>query len=151
MLKAIWWNAPAEVGVKRIAGVALALLWALGGSANAAEVPYRTHEQIRLGALALIAQLRTEGAAAALITARAESHLDDPKVQRNLDWAERELPAHLAPLGACQRASLSDAERFATSFYRLHFVLSCAGGERQIMLTYRRKTDGWRLNQFYFD
>lgn len=137
--------------MKRIAGVALALLWALGGSANAAEVPYRTHEQIRLGALALIAQLRTEGAVAALITARAESHLDDPKVQRNLDWAERELPARLAPLGECQRASLSDAERFATSFYRLHFVLSCAGGERQIMLTYRRKTDGWRLNQFYFD
>jgi len=137
--------------VKRLAAVALALLWALGGGANAAEFPYRNPPQIRAGAQALIATLCAQGAGPALTTARAESHLGDPKVQRNLDWAERELPARLAPLGACQRAELSDEEHFASSFYRLHFVLVCAQGQRQIMLTYRRKTDGWRLNQFYFD
>ena len=137
--------------MRRLAAVAFAVLWTHGCSAAAAEVPYRNPPQIRAGAQALIATLCAQGAGPALSTARDDSHLGDPKVQRNLDWAVRELPARLTPLGACQRAELSDEEHFASSFYRLHFVLICAQGQRQIMLTYRRKTDGWRLNQFYFD
>ena len=106
---------------------------------------------MRANARGLLDQLLREGWPAALATARADSHLDDPKVQANLDWAVLALPARLAPLGRCRRAIASDEERFASSFQRFHFVLDCEHGERQFMLTYRRKTDGWRLNQLFFD
>jgi len=127
--------------------LALATSWAVA----AAEAPYRNADQIRHGARTLLDLLLQDGAPAALRHARENSHLDDPKVQANLDWATRTLPDRLAPLGHCHRVTLSDEERFASSFMRFHFVLDCAQGQRQFMLTYRRKTDGWRLNQFYFD
>lgn len=134
---------------RRAAAFLLAL--ATSGAVTAAEAPYRNPDQIRHGARALLDLLVQDGAAAALHSARENSHLDDPKVQTNLDWAAQTLPDRLAPLGPCQQVTLSDEERFASSFMRFHFVLDCAHGQRQFMLTYRRKTDGWRLNQFYFD
>ena len=135
--------------MKRLAGWAFALLAA--PLRLAADAPYRSPDDLRQGAGALLQQLLHDGPAVALQSARANSHLGDPKVQANLDWAAQTLPARLAPLGACQRVQASDEERFASSFMRFHFVLDCQHGQRHFMLTYRRKNDGWRLNQFYFD
>jgi len=135
--------------VTRLTGWALALL--LAPVAVAADAPYRTRDDMRLAAGALLRLLLQEGPSSALSAARANSHLDDPKVQANLDWATQTLPARLAPLGSCHRVTPRDEAQFASSFMRFYFVLDCDQGQRQFMLTYRRKNGGWRLNQFYFD
>lgn len=133
--------------------IALALCWltvAAGAPATVAP-PHRTITAAATAAAAIVATLATDGAAPALALAQAESHLDDPRVQRNLAWATAQLPARLAPLGRAGTVEHTGTDRFLSSFVRFNYRVRYAGGDLRLMLTYRRKTAGWRLNQFYFD
>ncbi|MEN9726386.1 MAG: hypothetical protein RL434_752 [Pseudomonadota bacterium] len=123
---------------------------AFSGFANA-EAPYRTLADARSGADLIIQTLRESGPEAALDLAVRESHRDDPRVQKNLTEMRARFPAHMATLGASGEADFTGLDRFMSSFGRYNYLLRCANGELRLMFTYRRKTDGWRLNQFYFD
>lgn len=116
-----------------------------------AEAPYQTLAAAREGSDRLAETLRTEGAAEALALATRESHLDDPRVQENLARMRKALPSHMESLGEIQEIEFVGLDRFMSSFGRYNYRVKCSEGELRLMFTWRRKTHGWRLNQFYFD
>jgi hypothetical protein len=131
-------------------GLILAALGACSVAASA-EAPYRSLADARRGADLIVETLRQSGPDAALDLAVRESHLDDPRVQENLARMKAGFPAHMATLGAPTEAEFTGLDRFMSSFGRYNYLLQCPEGQLRLMFTYRRKTDGWRLNQFYFD
>jgi len=131
-------------------GRALVLALLLGFTAAHA-APYRTIAQADTAARSLLEVLVEDGPEAALGRAREASHLDDPRVQRNLAWARQGLPSRMRELGAPQSLETIGTDRFMSAFVRFSYRVRCARGDLRVMLTFRRKTDGWRLNQFYFD
>ncbi|MBM4227247.1 MAG: hypothetical protein FJ164_05830 [Gammaproteobacteria bacterium] len=116
-----------------------------------AEAPYRSLADARRGADLIVQTLRQSGPEAALALAVRESHLDDPRVQENLTRMKSSFPGHMATLGAPTEAEFTGLDRFMSSFGRYNYLLQCPDGQLRLMFTYRRKTDGWRLNQFYYD
>ncbi|MGD9604133.1 MAG: hypothetical protein AB7O21_21050 [Gammaproteobacteria bacterium] len=126
----------------------LALLW---GCADVHGAPHRTIAQAEAAARDILDVLVTAGADAAVARARAESHLDDPRVQRNLDWAGTGLPDRARTLGALTSVETVGTDRFMSAFVRFTYRVRCTRGDLRVMLTFRRKTAGWRLNQLYFD
>jgi hypothetical protein len=130
-------------------GIVSLLLCAAG--ITAAQAPYPTIAAAAAGASALVAVLDEQGAAASLAHARRESHLDDPRVQRSLDAVSATLPALRAGIGEVRTSELVATDRFASSFVRFTWLLRGSSGELRVMFTYRRKTNGWRLNQYYAD
>lgn len=117
----------------------------------AAEAPYRTLAAAREGSDRLTEILQREGAVEVLALATRESHLDDPRVQENLTRMRKALPSHMESLGEIQEIEFVGLDRFMSSFGRYNYRVKCSEGELRLMFTWRRKTDGWRLNQFYFD
>lgn len=137
-------------GISAARGCVLVLLCVLTGAVPA-QAPYPTIAAAATGATALIEVLIAEGATASLALAVRDSHQDDPRVQRNLAAIAATLPAKRAALGSVQRRELVSTDRFASSFVRFTWLLRGSTGELRVMFTYRRKTDGWRLNQYYVD
>lgn len=131
-------------------GLVLVALGACSAAASA-EAPYRSLADARRGADLIVQTLRQSGPEAALDLAVLESHLDDPRVQENLTRMKASFPPHMAGLGALGEAEFTGLDRFMSSFGRYNYLLRCQEGELRLMFTYRRKTGGWRLNQFYFD
>ena len=76
------------------------------------------------------------------------SHLDDPVVQQNLDEAFAALAQKLTPVAALS-ADYIQTSKFGRSFVRHQFALGNRAFSMRCMMTYRRKTDGWRLNQLW--
>ena len=76
------------------------------------------------------------------------SHLDDPVVQQNLDEAFAALAQKLTPVAALS-ADYIQTSKFGRSFVRHQFALDNEAFSMRCMMTYRRKTDGWRLNQLW--
>ena len=76
------------------------------------------------------------------------SHLDDPVVQQNLDEAFAALAQKLTPVAALS-ADYIQTSKFGRSFVRHQFALGNEAFSMRCMMTYRRKTDGWRLNQLW--
>lgn len=120
-------------------------------SGAGAEAPYRSLADAREGSDLILQTLQESGAEAALALAVRESHQDDPRVQKNLSQMTARLPAHMASLGPLGEAEFTGLDRFMSAFGRYNYLVHGAEGDLRVMLTYRRKTDGWRLNQFYFD
>lgn len=118
---------------------------------SAAEAPYPTLAAAREGSNRLVETLQREGASAVLALATRESHLDDPRVQENLARMRELLPARVDTLGEIQEVEFVGLDRFMSSFGRYNYRVKCTAGELRLMFTWRRKTHGWRLNQFYFD
>lgn len=117
----------------------------------AAEAPYRTLVAAREGSNQLVETLQREGASAVLALATRDSHLDDPRVQENLARMRERLPARMDALGEIQGVEFVGLDRFMSSFGRYTYRVQGTTGEMRVMFTWRRKTHGWRLNQFFID
>jgi len=116
-----------------------------------AEAPYRTLAAAREGSYRLVETLKQEGPEEALALATRESHQDDPRVQENLARMRTLLPPRMTELGEIEDIEFVGLDRFMSSFGRYNYRVKCANGELRLMFTWRRKTHGWRLNQFYLD
>ena len=130
--------------------VLVLLVFGLFASA-AAESPYRTLAAAREGSNQLVEALQREGASAVLALATRESHLDDPRVQENLARMRERLPTRMEAIGEIQGVEFVGLDRFISSFGRYNYRVQGTNGEMRVMFTWRRKTHGWRLNQFYVD
>lgn len=117
----------------------------------AAEAPYRTLAAAREGSDRLIETLEHDGATATLDLATRESHEDDPRVQQNLTRMRARLAPRLTAIGEIKNVEFVGLDRFMSSFGRYNYRIHGAKGEMRVMFTWRRKTRGWRLNQFYID
>lgn len=80
--------------------------------------------------------------------ARENSHLDDPVVQQNLDEVFNEL-VNNALVGTAPVVRYVQNSKFGRSFIRHQYALVAEDSSMRCMITYRRKTDGWRLNQLW--
>ena len=78
----------------------------------------------------------------------ANSHLDDPVAQKNLDEAFKLLTEKL-DRSAKIAADYVQTSKFGRSFLRHQYALEAPDFAMRCMATYRRKTDGWRLNQLW--
>lgn len=130
---------------------ALALVFFANLACLAAEAPYRTLSAAREGSDRLIETLKREGAAATLDLATRESHEDDPRVQHNLARMRTLLPPRMTSVGEIEKVEFVGLDRFMSSFGRYNYRVQGTSGEMRVMFTWRRKTRGWRLNQFYID
>ena len=138
--------------IHRLRTVIVIVLFMLMSVASAgAEAPYRTLAAAREGSNQLVDILKQKGPAEALALAKRESHQDDPRVQENLARMRALLPPRMAELGEIGVIEFVGLDRFMSSFGRYNYRVKCANGELRLMFTWRRKTHGWRLNQFYFD
>lgn len=76
------------------------------------------------------------------------SHLDDPVVQQNLNDVFDAIKGN--PLTDTEpTVSYVQTSKFGRSFIRHQYTLNSANIAMRCMMTYRRKTDGWRLNQLW--
>lgn len=80
--------------------------------------------------------------------AKKNSHVDDKITQQNLDEVFAELRNQL-PTGESMQEQFVQQSNFGRSFIRHQYSLKHAQQSTRCMLTYRRKTDGWRLNQLW--
>ena len=78
----------------------------------------------------------------------ANSHLDDPITQQNLADAFDTLKETLRA-SAILSLDYVQTSKFGRSFLRHQYALENADVAMRCMLTYRRKTAGWRLNQLW--
>lgn len=142
-----------KASLARYACVALVLVIGFLTSLTclAAEAPYRTLAAAREGSDRLIETLKRDGAAATLKLATRESHEDDPRVQQNLARMRTLLAPRMISVGEIEKVEFVGLDRFMSSFGRYNYRVQGTAGEMRVMFTWRRKTRGWRLNQFYID
>ncbi len=136
----------------------LALLGALSicaGGATAAAVtseinaaPFTNEDALREFSNVLIDRIGSTDLAAAEAMAKNNSHLDDVITQQNLS----EVFAFLKRTGvggSVAKTYFVQESKFGRSFIRHQYSLDNAKQSLRCMLTYRWKTDGWRLNQLW--
>jgi hypothetical protein len=104
----------------RLAALLVVGLLILCSSAIAAETlaPFKTVLAARMCAEAIVDAITENNLERALHLARANSHLDDPNVQKNLDGIEIELPALIAGAGPATRVVANGTDKFTSSFVR---------------------------------
>ncbi len=129
----------------------LSLLMILLARPACADAPFRTIKDAENAATLITRNLFASDVVAAVQLAIRDSHLDDPYTQKNLQWVQKDLPMKLNRLGKPVRFIPTGTDRFVSAFVRFNFLLHYERGALRLMLTFRRKTAGWRLNQLYFD
>lgn len=110
--------------------------------------PFDSNIAMRQFSEDLMTLLGTGELARAQQSAVGNSHLDDPVAQENLNEAFDMLAKKLA--GAPKLAvNYVQTSKFGRSFLRHQYTLAAPDFAMRCMMTYRRKTDGWRLNQLW--
>ncbi|MEM7469324.1 MAG: hypothetical protein AAF387_20905 [Pseudomonadota bacterium] len=126
------------------------LLWHL--TANSTETlstaPFIDETEIRAFSEQLLAEIGVSGLAGAKNTAIENSHLDDKITQRNLA-AEFAKLAELVTEWDELNIEYVQTSKFGRSFIRHQYAVTNRDVALRCMLTFRRKTDGWRLNQLW--
>ena len=110
--------------------------------------PFANDKVMREFSDELMARLGNGEIEQAQLTAVKNSHLDDPVVQQNLNAAFAFLTEKLSP-PAAHNVDYVQTSKFGRSFVRHQFALANEEFSMRCMMTYRRKTDGWRLNQLW--
>ena len=135
----------------RLSASAITLLLgnALIPTANSAEsAPFRSEIALETFSRSLIGEIANTNLDSAKSIARNNSHLDDEITQRNLQDVFFALK-HLVGDGQTMESRFVQQSKFGRSFIRHQYSLSNAELTIRCMLTYRRKTAGWRLNQLW--
>ncbi len=113
----------------------------------AAQAPFKVEKELRQFTQEIIESLVTiefEFVASRIVK---NSHLDDPTAQKNLLDFNEKFPGQLATLGSGANTQYIQRSKFGSSFIRYQYDISGTESAIRCMFTYRRKTDGWRLNQ----
>lgn len=112
------------------------------------EAPFSNETALRKFSDALVKQIGGGAIDLAETTAIANSHLDDEVAQRNIAETFDLLPTKLDGAETFETKYVQ-MSKFGRSFIRHQYAFENGEKSLRCMLTYRRKTDGWRLNQLW--
>ena len=110
--------------------------------------PFSNELELRQFSDMLVQQIGDGALEAAKNVAVDNSHLDDEIAQRNISETFDLLPSKLISDDVYQTTYV-ETSKFGRSFIRHQYAFDNAEQALRCMLTYRRKTDGWRLNQIW--
>lgn len=110
--------------------------------------PFTNEQALREFSNALIGEIGRTNLDSAESSARKNSHLDDEITQQNLNDVFVVLKRLLNEPHIMESRFVQQS-KFGRSFIRYQYSLSNAQLSIRCMLTYRRKTEGWRLNQLW--
>ncbi|MGR8948796.1 MAG: hypothetical protein ACU84Q_12160 [Gammaproteobacteria bacterium] len=127
-------------------------VFAICVNASATEVeldaPFKNEVELRDFSELLVNHIGRRSIQLARDVAVANSHLDDEVVQRNIAETFELLPKKLVS-ESMYKTQYVQTSKFGRSFIRHQYAFENSGHSMRCMLTYRRKTDGWRLNQVW--
>lgn len=123
-----------------------AIAAAVASEVNAA--PFPNEDALRAFSNVLIDRIGGTDLAAAEAMAKNNSHLDDEITQQNLSEVFAFLKRSGVGGGVAKTYFVQES-KFGRSFIRHQYSLDHAQQSLRCMLTYRWKTDGWRLNQLW--
>ena len=110
--------------------------------------PFANDSALRQFSDSLMALLSIGNIEEARQFAIGNSHLDDPVVQQNLNEVFDAIKSNALD-DTRLTVSYVQTSKFGRSFIRHQYTLTAADIAMRCMMTYRRKTDGWRLNQLW--
>ena len=109
--------------------------------------PFRSMTELDQFSKTLFADLATHDFDEVFKRIKKSAHQDDEKVMENLVAFSASFPQQRSTLRTPIRTRYIQQSKFGGSFLRHQYEIGDADSRLRCMVTYRRKTDGWRINQ----